>query len=101
MNQFHLDVQESQLAAGLRPGEKSFGQDPVKNFGTLTTMESGKPTRKSYPTVQPPTYVEYYRILAKALKGGGEVPVKPEDARDVLMIIEAAIQSSKEQRTLP
>ena len=70
------------------------------DIGTLTTIENGKPVRKVYPTIQPPTYVEYYRTLAKALRGEGEVPVKPEDARDVLQIIELAKQSSSEGRTL-
>jgi predicted dehydrogenase len=60
----------------------------------------GKPKRSVYPSVQPTTYLEYYKIMAKALKGEGEVPVKPEDARDVLRIIELAIKSSEEGRTV-
>ena len=68
--------------------------------GTLTTMSNGAPTRNTVATVQPPTYVEYYRVLAKALRGEGESPVKPEGARDVLRIIEVAIESSKESRTI-
>lgn len=63
-------------------------------------MGDEKPSRTTYPTAQPATYVEYYRVLAKALKGDGEVPVKADEARDVLKIIELAIQSSKEGRTL-
>ena len=68
--------------------------------GTLTTIENGKPVRETYTTIQPPTYVEYYRTLAKALNGQGEVPVKPGDARDVLRIIELAKRSSDEGRTM-
>lgn len=96
----HVDVQEDQLKAGLRPGDKGFGVDPESNYGTLTTVVDGKPKAKKYPTVQPATYVEYYHQFAKALHGEGEVPVKPEDSRDVLKIIEAALQSSKEGRTI-
>ena len=68
--------------------------------GTLTTVKDGTPNRSVIPTIQPPTYVEYYRVLAKALNGEGESPVKPEQARDVLRIVEAAIASSKEGRTI-
>lgn len=68
--------------------------------GTLTNVKDGAPNRSIVPTVQPPTYVEYYRVLAKALMGEGESPVKPEQARDVLRIVEAAITSSKESRTI-
>jgi predicted dehydrogenase len=124
LKQFHLDVQEDQLKDGARPGDKDFGEEPESHFGmyrlptvnvgrvckarsaddtqqgTLTTMSDGAPTRSTVPTVQPPTYVEYYRVLAKALRGEGESPVKPEGARDVLRIIEAAIESSKESRTI-
>lgn len=44
--------------------------------------------------------MEFYKIFAKALRGQGEVPVKPEDARDVLTIIETVLKSSKEGRTI-
>ena len=57
--------------------------------------------RKVWDTVSPPpTYVEYYRVFGKALAGEGEVPVKAEEARDVLKIIEAALQSSKEGKSI-
>ena len=63
-------------------------------------MANGNPVRKAVPTVSPPTYVEFYRQVAEALKGKGENPVKPEGVRDVLRIIEAAMESSKEGRTI-
>jgi predicted dehydrogenase len=68
----------------------------------LITVESEKasPVVQKYPTVQPATYLEYYRIFASALRGEGEVPVKAEEARDVLRIIEMAEQSSEEGRTI-
>lgn len=96
-------MQEDQLRLeGLRPGQKNFGVDPESHYGTLTTREYEKapPDVKKYPTVQPATYVEFYRIFGKALQGQGEVPVKAEDARDVLHLLELAQQSSKEDRTI-
>ncbi|KAK3059105.1 hypothetical protein LTR09_000671 [Extremus antarcticus] len=97
---FHLDVQEDQLKDGLRPGEEGFGEEPESHHGTLTVIEDGKPSRATHRTAAPATYVKYYRVFAKALRGEGEVPTTPGDARDVLRIIELAIQSSKEGRTL-
>jgi len=84
----------------MRLGDKNFGVDPESHYGTLTTFENGKPKRSTYATVQPATYVEYYRLFARALQGNGEVPVKPQDAAGVLRVIEAAQQSSKEGRTI-
>lgn len=99
-SQYHLDVQEDNLKAGARPGDKDFGVDPESHCGRITTLEDGKPRRSVYHTVEPVTYVEYYRQFGKALRGEGDVPVKPEDAADVLRIIELALQSSKEGRTI-
>ncbi|KAK1813840.1 hypothetical protein LTR12_011748 [Friedmanniomyces endolithicus] len=99
---FGVDVQEDQLKAGLRPGDEGFGVEPESLYGSLTTVDAqGKIERKVYETVGPPkTYVEFYRIFAKALGGEGDVPVRPEEARDCLRIIEAAFMSSKEGRTV-
>lgn len=88
------------MKEGMRPGDKGFAEDPESHHGLLTTIENGKPVRKVYPTVKPPTYVEYYKVFARALKGEGDVPVKAEDARDVLRIIETAKQSSDQGKTI-
>ncbi|KAK3113925.1 hypothetical protein LTR53_008292 [Teratosphaeriaceae sp. CCFEE 6253] len=98
---FGVDVQEDQLKARMKPGDDGFGIESESAFGTVTTMTDGKPVRKTYETVSPPpTYLEFYRLFAKALKGEGEVPVQPQDARDCLRIIEAAFLSSREGRTV-
>nr|POF21072.1 putative oxidoreductase [Quercus suber] len=97
---FHLDVQEGQLRGGSRPGDAGFAIESDAHFGTLTSMEDGKLKRKTYPTVEPATYVEFYRLLAAALKDQGEVPVKAEEARDVMKILDAAAQSSAEERSI-
>lgn len=93
-----LDVQEDQLKEGKRPGDAGFGEDPEAHFGTLTTFAEGKAKKETCPTVKPETYVEYYRLLAKALRGEGKVPVSAEEGRDLLLILEAAKQSSDEGR---
>ena len=99
--QYYLDVQESQLKAGQMPGTQDFGVDPHSNCGRITTIQDdGEPKREIYHTVEPATYGEFYRRFAKALKGQGEVPVKAEDAREVLRIIDMALLSSKEGRTI-
>lgn len=95
---FHLDVQEDQLKAGKRLGDAGFGEDPESHFGSVTRLVGGKMEREVYPTVKPETYVEYYRLLAKALRGEGKVPVSAAEGRDLLRIIEAARQSSDEGR---
>jgi predicted dehydrogenase len=103
---FHLDPQEGQLrgakAGAPLPGD--FGVEAQGRAASVTTVvgEDGKLfERKTWETVSPPpTYVEYYRLFGKAVAGEGEVPVKAEEARDVLRIVEAALLSSKEGRSV-
>lgn len=97
---YHLDVQEDQLLAGLRPGQEGYGFDPESHYGTLTLLKDGKPVRQTHPTLPPQTYVEYYRVLEKALNGEGEVPVKAEEAAAVIRLIELAKESSQSGKTL-
>jgi predicted dehydrogenase len=101
---FHLDPQEDQLK-GAKAGAalpENFGVEENGRAATVITLgEGGKLDRKVWDTVSPPpTYVEYYRVFGKALAGEGEVPVKAEEARDVLKIIEVALQSSKEGKSI-
>ena len=63
-------------------------------------MKGDQPTQEAYPTVEPPTYVEFYRILADALRGKGPVPVKAEEARNVIRMVELAQESSTLGKTL-
>lgn len=69
-------------------------------LGTLTAVDAGNLVSEPYPTVQGETYKEFYTQLVKAIDGGAEVPVKPEEAASVIRLVELAKQSSEEGRTL-
>jgi predicted dehydrogenase len=99
---FHLDVQEDQLKAGLKPGDKGFGIESDSSSGKLVVLEGDKPKSIVFKNVEPKTYATLYDDFAKAIEGGGEsfVPVKASDARDVLKIIEAARESAKSGKTV-
>lgn len=98
---YHLDCQEDQLRKGMRPGDSGYGIDPEEHYATLNTVQNGKISSMKVPTLEPQTYTEYYRKLAKALAGDvNEVPVDPTTAIAVIRLIELAQQSSREGRTL-
>jgi predicted dehydrogenase len=99
---YHLDVQEDQLKAGLKPGDKGFGIENDEMSGTLKVLEGGKPVGRKHKNVEPLTYASLYDGFRKAIEGGGEaaVPVKASEARDVLKIIEAARQSAQAGKTV-
>ena len=45
-------------------------------------------------------YREYFVNLREAIRGNAPLAVKPEEARNVIRVIELAFQSSNEQRTV-
>ncbi|GAB7358092.1 hypothetical protein MBLNU230_g0253t1 [Neophaeotheca triangularis] len=95
----HLDVQEDQLKAGLRPGDSGYGIEPEGHYATLARVgEKGLEVSRLPTVMPPPTYVEFYRRFVGALNGEGEVPVRAEEAAAVLRIIEAAVESSRSGR---
>ncbi|KAL8916724.1 MAG: hypothetical protein Q9172_006179 [Xanthocarpia lactea] len=100
---YHEDCQEDHLTAGMHPGDPGFGIEPEDHHGTLITPINSTLTANSHPTVQPTsstTYQAIYTQFAAAVAGKGEVPVKPEEAREVIRLIELAKRSSEEGRTM-
>ncbi len=45
-------------------------------------------------------WTEYYRNVARALRGEAELAVKPEEARRAVAVLEAAMESSRRQETV-
>jgi scyllo-inositol 2-dehydrogenase (NADP+) len=80
-----LDGQEAQLASGVLPGDAGYGVEPVETWGSIgiTGSRSPEPTdRGNYPA--------FYQQLAQSLQGRAQLPVDPNDAVEVLRIIETA-----------
>ena len=95
-----LDPQEEQLAAGMAPGDPGFGDEDAGAHGTLTRMDGDTPRRETVPTA-PGRYLSFYEDLARALRTGSPPPVPAVEARDVIRIIELALESDREGRRVP
>ncbi|MBU6488548.1 MAG: oxidoreductase [Burkholderiales bacterium] len=95
---FGLDTQEDQLKAGLRPGQAGFGAGNAA--GTLRALEGEREVERAVPT-HDGAYVDFYRALARAIAGRAAFPVTPQDAVDVMSIIELANESAREGKRLP
>ncbi|MGA9173956.1 MAG: oxidoreductase [Thermoactinomyces sp.] len=96
---YGLDPQEEQLKAGLRPGEPGFGEDEAEFYGRFSTTIGDLATKGTIQTI-PGRYISFYEELAEAIQFGTKPPVAAQEARDVIRIIEYALQSSREQRTI-
>ncbi|EGR44207.1 uncharacterized protein TRIREDRAFT_82591 [Trichoderma reesei QM6a] len=94
----HLDPQEDFLRAGGKPTDAGYGIESTdKSSLTAVDEATGKASRVPVPELEPETYRAFYAQFAKALQSGKaeDVPVKAEEARDVLRIIEAVLESAK------
>ena len=92
-----LDVQEDQLKAGMRPGNDGFGKNlPAR----LRTLHDGQETEEVLPT-HDGNYAGFYRALADTLLDGQPFPISPQDAVDVMTIIELALHSHASGQRLP
>ena len=94
-----LDTQEDQLRAGLRPGEAGFAGGNAA--GLLRVLDANnQEVERTLPT-RDGDYVGFYQALAATILDGERFPVSPQDAVDVMTIIELAARSEEEGQRLP
>ena len=95
---YGLDPQEAALKSGALPNQPDWGVEKQDFWGTHTRCDPG-PERTKYPSL-PGSYPSYYANVARALRGEAELAVKPEQARDVIHLIELAEQSNVQKRMI-
>ena len=81
-----LDIQESQLAAGMSPADSGFGGEPPERWGRLSSAAG---SIEPIPT-QPGRYATFYEQMADAIRTNGRPPVDPLESIQALRILEAA-----------
>ncbi|KQV52851.1 hypothetical protein ASC95_08610 [Pelomonas sp. Root1217] len=90
-----VDQQEDSLKAGLRPqvgNLQEWGVDPDQ--GELVMLEGATLVRRAFPTERG-AYPEYYRQIRDLLLGNGSNPVPPEEALDVMRLLDLGIASAR------
>jgi len=95
-----LDPQEEPLRRGIAPGGPGWGEDPEANWGTLYLASDTTPGGHKVKT-EAGDYREFYANVHDAMLGHAELAVKPQQALDVIRAIELAIESNRDQRTVP
>ena len=93
------DPQEARLRAGELPVGEDWGQEPEAIFGLIHTEKDGKIIKEKYPSLKG-SYADYYNELYESIINGQPVKEKPEHGYNIIRIIELAIQSNKEKRTV-
>ena len=97
---YGLDVQEAALKAGLTPHTKSdWGIEPETVWGNLyTEINDVKFSAKIQSEVG--DYRGYYANVYAAINNNAALDVTAEHARNIIRVIELAIQSNNERRTI-
>jgi len=97
---YGLDVQEEALKNGLIPlNMKDWGKEPESLWGKLNIEKKGQSIIREVESERG-VYQAFYSNICNAIANGEEIIVKAEQARNTIRIIELAIQSSKEKRTI-
>ena len=93
---YGADVQEEALKNGKNPQNSSdWGREPQEIWGKLNTV-----SKEELYESEAGDYRVVYQNLYNAITSGAALEVKPEQARDVIRIIEAAQQSQDERRVV-
>ena len=89
-----LDQQETALKAGQRPGSPGWGR--TTQHGTLSRADGTETPLETLPG----RYEAYYAAIAASIRDGAPPPVTGQEARNVMLVLEAAIRSAAERRTV-
>ena len=96
---YGLDVQEETLETGAIPNTPNWGMEPESIWGTLKTEVEGIEICSVIKS-ENGDYRDYFINLRDAIWGKAKIAVTAEEGANVMKIIELAIQSDKEKRTI-
>ncbi len=97
---YGLDVQEADLKAGLKPGDKTdWGVEPENIWGNLVTEIDGMNFSGKIQT-DVGDYRDFYQNIYNAIVHNKPLDITAEHARNIIRVIELAIQSNNEKRTI-
>lgn len=90
------DIQEKQMADNMSPFDDAWGIDPPANYGVLDLNMEGKTSQLL--ATERGCYQQFYLNFLAACRGEAALHVLPEQARDVVRMIELARMSSAQGR---
>jgi scyllo-inositol 2-dehydrogenase (NADP+) len=97
---YGIDPQESWLKQGMMPDEEGFGEEVAEYHGLLHTELNGQEFHGSI-TTQPGYYMAFYDNVHEVIRKNAPQAVLPEEARNVIRIIELAFESAKKGTIVP
>jgi len=96
---YGIDPQEENLKMGMLPDSPNWGREPESQSGKLNTTINGlhfSGTIESFAG----SYHHFYNNIFSAIRQGAPLAVTAQQANNIIKIIEAAITSHREHRTV-
>jgi len=94
-----IDPQEEVLKTGALPVGDDWGKEPESGWGLLNALSNHPDPVVRIPTL-PGNYWPFYDNLYQAVRNGTPLAVKPEEARNVIRILELSLESHRSRRTI-
>lgn len=91
-----IDPQEQALKENKVPGHAGWGEEPREWWGRINTTINGRDINEPFPSIAG-NYLSYYDNIFIAIREGKQPAVTPEQARDVIRLIEACIESDRKR----
>lgn len=91
---YGIDPQEADLKNGKLPGEPQWGEEPTENWGIVNFVNNELYFDGKVET-EPGNYLGFYENVYDVIVNNAGQMVKPEEARNVIRIIELAFESAK------
>lgn len=96
---YGLDPQEQSLKEKKIPGSAGWGAEGKEWWGKLNTNYKGLNYSGSIETI-PGNYLSFYDNVYQAIRNNVPLAVKPEEARDVIKLIEACNESNRTRHAI-
>ena len=93
------DVQEADLIKGMKPGNHSWGIEPISEQGILHTEIDGK-TIREFVATEKGDYTDYFEEVYQTLVNGKPQTVKAIESIEVIRIIEKAFESNAAKKVI-
>ena len=94
-----VDPQEDDMQAGLTPEAIDWGTDSTENWGTLKTTINDLEFEGTIETLQG-NYMGFYANVYDVIRNGADYAIDPREAQITTRIIEAAIKSHQQGKTV-
>ena len=93
---YGIDPQEAELKRGKMPDYPGWGREEEIDWGRFAGIMDGSPIDGKMMTL-PGNYFDFYENVYQVLINNQEMAVKPEEARDVIRVIELAYESNQKK----